>query len=88
MKERSIYEIRVNIKSSDSDHAIIFAEGRKYSTPELAHQRLEEIQKEGEKSPYLTTNHIFTKILHQVFEYPDKTQEIWHMIRTETLVEE
>ena len=88
MKERPIYEIRVNVKDTITPDVHMYTEGKKYATVQLAHKYLASVQEQAKKSPYLDTNNLFNKVLHQKFVYPDKTVEIWMIIKQATLVEE
>lgn len=88
MKERPIYEIHVYIKDTSKDRVIMYTEGKKYASIKMAHDRLMKHYANGCKSPFITMNKLLNRILHQTFEYPDKTVDIHVMIKKETLVEE
>jgi predicted transglutaminase-like protease len=88
MKEIPIYEIHVYIKDTSKDHVIMYTEGKKYASIKLAHDRLVEYYANGCESPFITLNKLLNRILHQTFEYPDKTVDIRVMVKKETLVEE
>lgn len=89
MTERTIYEIHINIKSSNPEvKPIMYTEGKKYATPELAYKHLEEMHDAAEETSFIEMNNLMKHCLHQKFVYPGKTTEIMAFIKSQTLVED
>ena len=88
MKEIPIYEIHVNIKDTSKDNVIMYTERKKYASVKLAHDRLKFHHEIKSDFSFITRNYLSDRLLHQTFVYPDRTVDVFMMIKKETLVEE
>ena len=89
MRERTIYEIHINVATDEPDNKpIMYTAGTKYGTPELAYKYLEEMYNTAKKSPYIEMNKLMKRLIHQKFKYPDKTTDVMAFIKPVSLMEE
>lgn len=89
MTERTIYEIHINVTTDEPyNKPIMYTVGTKYGTLELAYKYLEKMYYTAKKSPYIEMNKLSNRLIHQRFDYPDKTTDVMAFIKPVSLMEE